>query len=277
MKLLVAALPLLLACSDRGSIQGTLVDGLSGAPRGGQRVLAQASHEDPACQLREAVADAQGTFRIESTCPETTYRLSLADESLQIANGAGLSGAGEVEAGRVEVWRAPVGPGLYRLREDRLATLRSHSDIASETTPDGQKVQYPVRKPWSAPLVDDGAWLVVSGELSSRVAAQPLVVDQGTRSFRDDVTMTDHAYIGARFDEAGALSPVVAEMDMGRLRRIQLDDRAVLYIPADALPAGRYTLAGEGDRRGWVVDFGRSMTPPEAEGLAPGDASAALP
>jgi hypothetical protein len=25
------------------------------------------------------------------------------------------------------------------------------------------------------------------------------------------------------------------------------------------------------------VDFGRSMTPPEAEGLAPGDAAAALP
>src|SRR5689334_7671832 len=96
---LLALLSTLLgACTVGGNVSGKVVDPMTGQARGNLRIIAKANPEspDPQCQMKDAMTAADGTFKIEGTCPNTSYDLVLKDETLLIAGDAKAAGGSPV-------------------------------------------------------------------------------------------------------------------------------------------------------------------------------------
>ncbi len=256
---------LLAACNPGGTFEGKLVDAMSGQPRADVRVLAKAERtSDLTCQVREATTDANGVFRIDNTCPNTTYTLKLGDETLLVQDSPEIAG-GQQATGVVEltVWRAPAGSGVFRLQDDKLTAIRTFADIEQETIQGTDEVvRFPSKKPLQAPTIDGDARLIVSGkDLVRKLDIVPLVPDTGVRTFASGVSIEDHVYLGVKFTSDTEFERVEASLDKSRVQDVATGDRLVRYISADALPPGRYALVPEQGRRLYVVDFGSEPAP----------------
>jgi hypothetical protein len=251
----------LAACSPGGTHQGTLVDGLTGAPRDGVRLLARsADAADLTCQVREATTDAAGAFVLENTCAGATYTLSAADD------GFLLDGSLEWKGGEQTVtpigytaWRAPTkGAGVYKLSSDALQPLKTFADVHTETVVETDvKVRYPTLKPVKVSGLDKGDWLVIVGKSNvDRLKVHPLIADDAVRAFNGDVTIDNHVYIGVKFNSDTEYELVDAQLDADKIRNVSVGDHVVRFIAQDAVPEGRYALLGDSDKRTFVMDFG---------------------
>lgn len=251
----------LAACNPGGTHQGTLVDGLTGAPRDGVRLLARSGDAaDLTCQVREATTDAAGGFTLENTCAGATYTLTAADDGLLLDGALELKG-GEQAAAPVgyTAWRAPTkGTGVYKLSGDQLQPLKTFADVHTETVVDSDvKVRYPALKPVKVSGLEKGDWLVLVGKDNvDRLKVHPLIADDAVRAFTGDVTIDNHVYIGVKFGSDSEYEFVQAQLDADKIRNVSVGEHVVRFIAQDALPEGRYAMLGDSDKRTFVMDFG---------------------
>lgn len=257
---LVALVPLLAACNPGSAFSGTLVDGFTDQPRADVAVLAKsADTTDLTCQVRESRTDATGAFHLQNLCTGATYALSLGDETLMLDQSRTLDGSAEAAAGvKLVSWRAPSGDGVYKLTDDGLSSLRSFSDVATETILESEEVvRYPTMKPTKVVTIGNDDRLVLSGaDVIARMEVHPLVADAGKRQFAGDVSIEDHVYIGVRFASDTEWEAQAATMDASKVTLVDNGDKQVKYLPGDALPQGRYAVLGSKDKRTYVFDFG---------------------
>lgn len=265
-----ALIPLFLgltACIAGGTFNGTLVDGLSGQPRGNERIIAKTSDiPDATCAAKEATADASGVFTLQNLCPGANYALSLSDETLMLEGAPTASGDEQAQGVELKTWRAPGGAGIYVLSEDTLSMVRTFTDIKYEVKIDdpSMKVAYPYMKPTGkVKTVNPGDFFVVSGKANvDRLKWRPVIADPNKRTFVDG-SITDHVWIGVKFTSDTEWEPVEVSIDPSKVKVITSGERIVHYIPHDALPEGRYALYGDADKRMFIVDMGRSFAPTE--------------
>ena len=159
---------------------------------------------------------------------------------------------------KVVSWRAPKGDGVYKLSDDGLASLRSFSDVDTETVLESEDtVRYPTMKPTKVASIGNAEHLVLAGgDTLSRLEVHPLVADQGKRQFAGDVSIEDHVYIGVRFLSDTEWESQEATLDASKVTVVDNGERKVKYIAGDALPQGRYAVLGPNDKRTFVFDFG---------------------
>ncbi|NOY25794.1 MAG: hypothetical protein GXP62_07955 [Oligoflexia bacterium] len=268
MRLVLASLLLgLSACVPGGSLTGTLVDGLAGTPRTGDelRIIAKtADLSDPTCGAKESLVDAAGAFSLQALCADNTYALSLSDGSLMLEGAPTADGSAQVVGVNLTTWRAPAGPGIYVLSADALSMVRTFTDVKYETKVDDpeMKVAYPYMKPTGkVKTVNPGDFFIISGQAYlDRLKWRPLIADPGKRTFSDG-SITDHIWVGMKFISDTDWEPVTATLDESKVKVVKAGDRVVHFIPSDALPAGRYALYGDKDKRMFIVDMGRSFAP----------------
>lgn len=258
------------ACSPGGSYSGTVIDAMTGNPRGGLRIVAKADGAtDLTCMAKEAEVAADGSFSLTGLCSDTRYNLSLSDEQLLIQDAQPIDGGATVADARLLTWRAPSGPGVYILKDDTLTMVKTFTDVKYETKVDDpeMKVAYPYMKPTRLSyVVEPGSYFVISGKANvERLQFHPLIEDPAKRTFADG-SIEDHAWVGMRFKSDTEWEPVEAQLDESKIKKVVSGDRIVHYIPGDALPEGRYAIFGPKDSRMFIVDFGRSQNPPEGEG-----------
>lgn len=276
---LFSLLPLtfsLAACSVGGTLSGTLTDAVNGKPRTDVRVIAKAEGDaDLTCQLQEAQVDANGAFTLPKLCSGVSYRVSLSDEGLLLADAPLVDGSAPTTVLSLQAWRAPKGKGLFILTDDKLDDVRTFTEIKQEVSVNDPnlKITYPYMKPTKLSyVVEPGSFLVVSGKSNVETHQYlPLIADPGKRTFQAG-SIENHAWAGARFTSETEWEPVTATLDSSKVKQVETGERIVQYIAHDALPEGRYAIFGEGDTRMFIVDFGKSQDAAEA---APADAAPA--
>lgn len=256
----------LTACTVSGTYSGTITDAMTGNPRGDIRVVAKSEGStDLTCMAKEATADASGTFKLEKLCAGNNYALTLSDDTLLVEDPPTVDGGAQVDGAQIKTWRAPAGSGIYILKGDELSMVRTFTDVKYETKVDdpAMKVAYPYSKPTKLTyVVEPGSYFVISGQSNvDRLKWQPLIADPGKRTFVDG-SIENHAWVGVRFNSDTEWEKVEAQLDASKIKTVQSGERIVQYIPADALPEGRYTLFGENDNRMFIVDFGKSQDQP---------------
>jgi hypothetical protein len=264
--------PILSACVQQGSFSGTIVDGLTGAPRADLVVLATSDNtSDMTCKVKEGKSDASGVFTIAQLCGDGTYTLKIKDETLLVEGSMTTPGAESVTGQTLKTWRAPSGDGIQILSNDGLTPMRTFTDVKYETKIDDptMKVAYPYVKPTGkVATVNPGEYFVISGKNNlERLSWRPLIADPAKRTFVDG-SITDHVWVGTRFVSDTEWQPVTAQLDVSKVKVVKAEDREVHYIGHDALPEGRYALFGDKDARMFIVDFGKSFAPAKDEASA---------
>ncbi|MEC7949405.1 MAG: hypothetical protein VX265_17690 [Myxococcota bacterium] len=260
------AVVVLPACSPGGVHRGMLADGLTGEPHADVQVVARPlDAADRSCAVREARTDAAGVFALEGACVGVTYALSLAEGDLRMGGGPGfVADEPTTAAPRVyTAWRVPAeGTGVYKLSGDALRRLETFADVHTETVLETDTtVRYPTLKPVKVPSLGAGDWLVIVGRSAvERLKLHPLIADGAARSFKGDVRIDRHVYIGVRFRSDRAYEFVQVRPEPSRTRRVSAGERVVRYVAQDAVPEGRYALLGDSDARTYVVDFGAPGT-----------------
>ncbi len=270
-QILLCVLPLA-ACAPGGSYSGSVVDAMSGSPRGDLRIIAKAEGAtDLTCMAKEGQVAADGSFAIPGLCSGNSYDIKLSDEQLLIQDAAQVDGGATVADARLMTWRAPSGPGIYILKDDKLSMVKTFTDVKYETKIDDpeMKVAYPYMKPTKLGyVVEPGSYFVISGKANvDKLEFHPLIEDPGKRTFTDG-SIEGHAWVGMRFQSDTEWEPVDAQLDQSKVKMVTSGDRVVHYIPGDALAEGRYAIFGAKDARMFIVDFGRSQNAPAPVGEA---------
>lgn len=257
----LSAFVLIAGCSS-GSVSGTLVNGLTGAPIAGQRVLLRAIDEVAlTCQVFDGTTGEDGAFAIEGPCLSSSpYRVALPDSSWVVFDGARIEGDGKV--GELKAFLAPDGSGLYELTAaGALEHLSTHADIKTETLWDSEEtVQFPSAMPLDGdlPRLEAGEYLVFLGaETMEGATVTPLVPSEG-RKFGNAEQFTEMTqpwwYLGTTFTSDTEYTRTEATIDASRAIEHARDDKAVRYLPAEALANGRYALQAPGSRRITILD-----------------------
>ena len=257
---------LLTACVPGGVFQGTLTDGLTGQPLAETRILLKSKDTtDMTCGAREATTDAAGAFKIENTCAGATYEATTPDPTLFLATEGPLVGGDATGVPvALKAWRSPEGAGIQVLAGTELKLLRTFSDVAQETLLGTTEiVKYPASKPTGkVATIPAGEYLVLSGKDNvDRLKFYPLVDAPGPRKFEGAVTIPDHAFIGVSFTSDTVWERIEATPNPAKVIEVQTPEHVIKYVAGDALPAGRYAMLGEKDKRVFIVDFGASQAP----------------
>ncbi len=262
-------LTFLVGCSS-ASIEGTLTDGLTGAPVAETRLVAKAVSADASmtCQAFEATTDAEGKFAIADVCTGTAYAVEVKDDTWW-APDLGEVADGGVQGLAVEVWRNSKGSGLYHLAGSDFNAVRTSADVKSDPILKSDvKVRYPNTVPKRVTRIASGEYLVmVSTQSVDTLQIVPLI-KSGERHFGNDeskVTMDPWSYIGIRFEDDTTFEEVQAVIDDSKVKEKKAGDRAGRYISGDALPAGRYAVLAEKGRTVTIVDFGAEVAEPAAD------------
>ncbi len=266
------ALIALTACT-KGTIDGKITDGLTGAPVAGLRVIAKAPvATDLTCMALEGTSDASGAYHIEGSCAGNEYILSLGDDTRFIEGEAKVAG-GEPIAHDLKTWVAPEGSGVYLLVDGELQPQKTYSDIGKAVIMNTeQAVRYPETAPkddgW--PQLSAGSHLLLLGEKNVRDMAFSPVLKSPEVKFapedgRDDITHwslgQEWSYIGIQMAEDGAFELKTAEVDASKFVDVTGADRTARYIPAEAVAPGRYALLGEKSRRAYMFEVGGAPAP----------------
>src|SRR5688572_32071420 len=100
----------LAGCDTTTTVEGRVVDAMSGKPAGGYSVVANATNADVAltCKTFQTTVAEDGTFKLDQLCSDTTYTLSSDREEVWFADAAEVGGAEAPEGvTEVKVWHAP--------------------------------------------------------------------------------------------------------------------------------------------------------------------------
>lgn len=279
--LAVGTLITLSACT-KGAVSGTVTDGLTKAPVGELRILARSEAPDQTCKVFETTTDASGSYKFDGLCAGQTYTLSSGDEARFFTGDQEVSGD-EQAVSDLTAWQGPEGAGVYVLKADgTMESQRTKADVAKATIFETeQQVRYPTGTPGSWPAVAAGSYLVLIG--ADTIANQQLhpLIESPEVKFNPDREGLTHfslgqawLYIGAKMDAEGAYTEVKTELDESKVITAEHGERAAQYIPADAVPAGKYAMLTSKSKRTYMFEFG-AATPtdapeaPAAEGEAP--------
>lgn len=257
-----------------GNIDGTLVDGLSGAPIGGVEVVASADGQVRlTCQKVSAVTADDGTFSISGTClGDSSYTLSTNDENLWLGDVSSVPQDGFEGPKQIKAWRAPVGSGVYSLMNDTLSVINTATDIKQEKlylTDPPEMVSYPDEiKESKVGLVEAGGYLVLSSKDNcDGLQLYPLIEDKiedkpegdtRVRRFGDKETWADMNpwwYVGYRFASDTEWEKVDAKVDTSKVITQSNDKHTACFYPHGVVAPGRYALMKEGAKRLYLVDF----------------------
>jgi hypothetical protein len=266
--LAVVGAALLSGCSSV-SVEGRVVDGLTGAPiPGPYKVKARATVKDVAltCQFFYAEVGADGTFELGSLCGGTPYGLETDRDDLLLVEIDQVPEGGFGQPTDLTAWRVPKGSGVYKLAGGELTMLRTASDVEQDQIfGSDQRVRLPDTLPEQVDLIAEGDYLVLVGKATiDEMKLVPLIVS-GARKFGDPDNPYARPkpwwYLGTRFTDDTTFERVEAEIDAKRVVDKARGDRQGRFVGGNALPAGRYALLKDDDKRMFVVDF-RAAPPP---------------
>jgi len=260
----------LTACVTKGSFEATIVDGLTQAPRADLQVVLKApASTDLTCKVLDGKTDASGGVRIENTCANTDYRLSVGDDGLLVVGDTKVVG-GEQDAGarQLQAWRAPRNPGVYLLADDEPGRVRTKTRLMRDEVIKGTDVVavYPesvFKKP--STVADGHHMLLVGAATIEKTQFMPIIPEPEKRTFESGSALTGHAFVGIRFTSDEAYEEVAAVLDETKVIDVGEGDRKVRYIPSDAFPPGQYAVWKDGDREALIVGFGEVAAPATAK------------
>lgn len=266
----------LAACSSV-TLEGSLVDGLTGAPVTGPKVLtAKAVTPDTSmgCQFLSGEVGADGHFSVGGLCGGTEYELVLDDDDWWLADGGTVPADGWPGPKKLELWRVPKGAGVYvRGGDGSLTELKTAADLKSEKLLEQDtRVRYPAEIIEDhIPVLAAGSHLVLVGKNVVDEMHFEAVVPSGPRRFdggkgpKGDpwtINMQPWMYLGTRFVDDTHPEKVEAAVDASKKVEKRHGNRVVSWLPAEAFAEGRYAVLREGDRRTYLVDAGKKLPPP---------------
>jgi len=247
----ISVLALLAACG-KGSITGTITDGLTGAPVADLRVLAKSDDTaDLTCMVLEGTTDATGTFTIEGTCGNSTYALSSADDTRFFSGDNSLAGGEPITGHAITSWPAPEGKGVYTVINGDLKPQKTYSDVQQATIlKTEQVVRYPDTKPkddgWNTLPVD--GHLLLLGQSNHKLQWQT-ANESPEIKFEPDRDGITHfslgqpwVYIGIDMQSEKEFAETEPQIDESKFVSVEGAGRKALYIPTAALAPGRYAL-----------------------------------
>jgi len=234
-----------IGCSDP-PVVGSMTNGLTNEPVEGMRIVARAVGEGAtlSCLASEAITGPDGGFVFEGLCAGVGYDIADADGQMWFGDFKGVPTTGVDGIVEIKAWRAPEGNGVYRLG-DELMPLRRAAEVGAETVAD-QSAVYPKTIPGKLSRIAPGEHLVLTG-----MSVDSLQISQLVES-----PVKEWWYLGVSFTSSEAFEPVPMTMDTSMMVEKRVDDRAVRYIPAEALPEGRYAMMADGDKRMFLFDVG---------------------
>jgi hypothetical protein len=273
------------ACSSV-SVEGTLVDGISGAPVPGPKVItAKAVSPDATmgCQFLSGDVGADGTFSVSGLCGGTKYELDLDDDSWWLADGSEVPDGGFPGPTKLAAFKVPKGAGLYiRAADGAFEELKTAGDLKSEKLFDSDtRVKYPAEIiEEHVPVLVAGQHLVLVGKSVVDEMTFQAVVPSGARKFDGGkgppagntltINMAPWMYLSARFVDDKTIEKVEPGVDLSKAIVKRQETRAVEWIPFEAMQPGRLSVMREGDRRMYLVDVGAKLPkPPPAPAPAP--------
>jgi hypothetical protein len=273
-----------LGCSSI-TVEGTLVDGLTGAPIQGPKVItAKAVSPDTSmgCQFLSGEVGADGSFSVGGLCGGVSYELDLDDNTLWLADGAAVPEGGLPASTKLAAYRVPKSAGLYRRTSaGELEELKTAADLTSEKLIGADvRVKYPGQiVEEHVPVLQPGEHLVLVGKSVVDEIRFSAVVPSGPRHFDGGkcyqgndctVNMPDWMYLSTRFVDDKTVEPVEPAIDQGKVVTKRQEARVVQWYPAEAFAAGRYALMRDSDRRMYLVDALQKLpAPPPAPAPAP--------
>lgn len=282
----VAGLALLAACSSV-SVQGRVVDGLTGEPiPGPYKVKAKAASKDVAltCQYFDADVAADGTFSFDQLCSGTAYLLEADRDDLWLVEIDQIPEGGFGQPTDITAWRVPKGSGVYELSGGQLTMLRTASDVEQDPIfGTDQIVRLPDTLPEQVDLIADDEYLVLVGKATIEQMKLVPLIPSGPRKFGDAANPYARPkpwwYLGTKFTDDTRFERVEATPDPKKVVDKAKDDRHGRFVAGSALPPGRYALLKDDDKRMFVLDFGATPAPlPAAAGAgAPAEGEPAAP
>jgi hypothetical protein len=257
------------ACGT-GTVTATVLDGLTGVPLPGERIVLRGPPDASAsCQVFEGTTGADGVAVIEGPClAKVDYRVTFSNELLWLFEG-GTIPAGSDGTISLAAFHVPAGSGIYEHSGTSLIGLPTHADLKTEPLWEStETVRFPSALPAEAeiPRVEAGEYLVIAGA-DNIAGAQlfPLIRSEEPRKFGNATqwsTMQPWWYVGTAFTSDTEFTRVEAALDLAKVHDRAAGERAARSIPSDALPPGRYALQATGSRRVTIIDFGAA--PPAA-------------
>jgi len=264
-------------CSTTMSIDGTVVDAMTGKPAGGHRLIATAIPEDAAltCKTFQADVKEDGAFVFDKLCSGVAYRVASDREDIWLAESDELPMDAAAPPIEIKIWRAPKAAGLYRLAADgSIEALTTDADVKQETIRGStEMVRYPSTMPKTVKNIGEDEYLVLVGQDTiDKTKIYPLI-PSGPRMFGDEatkVTMEPWHYVGVTFTDDMTWTASEAAIDMTKIVDKSKDDRVVRYIPGTAIPSGRYAALAADDVRMTIVDMCVPAADTAVAGAEPG-------
>lgn len=247
---LVVATIALTGCSDP-PIAGSVTNGLTQAPIEGLRVVARATGDTAtlSCMAGEATTGEDGRFVFQGLCGGTAYDIVDASGQMWFGEFTGIPATGTTGDIDIVAWRAPEGNGVYRLTHNDLQPIRRTADVGTEVVGEN-KATYPKTIPGKINRISHGEFLVLTGSAVDTMQIQTLV----------ESAVKEWWYVGVTFTSVDAFEPHSLSLDTTKSVDKRVGERQVRYIPAEALPNGRYAMMAEGDERMYLFDVGPPVT-----------------
>jgi hypothetical protein len=261
------ALLFLTGCGG-ATVNGKAVDGRTGEPISGFTLKASATSDSASmtCQFFDSEVAEDGSFSFSELCSGTSYVLESLEEDLWLAKDHEIPDGGVEGTFELKVYRAPKGSGLYRIEGDgSMTALKTAADIKQETLKDTEEiVRYPSTVPNNVPLIGADQELLIVGNPAA-FKFVPLVRDENERRFANDVKLDPWWFVGVRFESDTKWERLDPEPDAGKVEDLADDKRAARWMSGSALPAGRYAVFRDDDRRMYIMDFGTAWEKPAEE------------
>ncbi len=249
-------------CAPKGTYDATLVDALTNEPLANARALLKTQSNDFACQVFETTSDDAGVVHFEGMCADYDYTLTVPDGAWKVEDMTIPGGEVGLTA-TVKLWPLPGKAGLWlRNASGELESVSTASDITTDRIWDSEEsVRYPDQVPARLPRVEEGAYLVVAGDAALAKTLHPLLQSEHIRLGTPDkyFNMQPWHYIGVSFEDASTFTRHEAEIDATKIVKGNPVGTSVQYWPMDLVPAGRYALLADDDKRTYIVDFGSDL------------------
>lgn len=258
------------ACSTV-TVDGRVVDGLTGqAIPGPYRIRASAVKTDMAmsCQFFDTEVGTDGRFVLDRLCPGTAYTLETDKEDLWLVGVDEAPDGGWGQPTDLTAWRVPKASGVYLSSKGEITAVHTDADVSSEgILKSDVRVRYPGNIPTNVARVGPEDHLILVGRAAvDELKFVPLVPSESRKLGTGDrvYTMEPWVYLGVLFKDDTTFESVEATLDPAGLVDQEKGDRKARYVSGTALPAGRYGLLKDDDRRMTILDFGAPSAAPVA-------------
>jgi hypothetical protein len=259
------------------TVEGRVIDGLNGQPIAGPyRIKAKATKADAAisCQFLDAEVDADGKFKLEHLCTGTSYALDTDRDDVWFVDVSEIPDGGWGQPTDLTAWRVPKGNGLYKLSAGKLDALKTATDVSTQKIwKTDVDVRYPAKVPNEVVTIGPDDYLVMVGKNAVEELKFWPVISSGARRFGDESNAWDMepwVYIGTKFTDDSTYETVTATLDASKVVDKAKDDRMARFVSGAALPAGRYAVLADDDKRLYMLDFGKAQGAP-APTATPGE------